>query len=146
MEDAETEEVKLSPSIHLPFQAFEPIDVPFNLTLIPWLRTRRLNRGVIAARMLLARLFSSLIVLPLARLNQSLPRLRLVLFEESYEILTELIRDGEFLTCLTHLLNLPLLCSSQLLLSENKQKGGLVGERVDDVLEQEEESHEPLLS
>jgi hypothetical protein len=35
MEDAETEEVKLSPSIHLPFQAFEPIDVPFNLTLIP---------------------------------------------------------------------------------------------------------------
>ena len=47
MEDAETEEVKLSPSIHLPFQAFEPMDVPFHLTLIPRLRTRRLNRGVI---------------------------------------------------------------------------------------------------
>jgi hypothetical protein len=61
-----------------------------------------------------------------------------VLFEESYEVLTELIHNGEFLTCLTHLLNLALLCRSKLLLSENKQNGGLVGKRVDDVLEQEE--------
>ena len=67
-----------------------------------------------------------------------LERLRLVLFEESYEILTQLIRDGELLACLTHLLHLPLLCSRQLLLSENKQQGGLVGKRVDDVLEREE--------
>jgi hypothetical protein len=33
IEDAETEEVKPSPSVHLPFQAFKPIDLPFNLSL-----------------------------------------------------------------------------------------------------------------
>src|SRR5689334_19238259 len=112
MEDAETEKVKLSPTIHLPFQAFEPIDVPFNLTLIPWLRTRRLNRGVILLHAL-GETFQFANRAPFGSSQPALERLRLVLFEESYEILTELIRDGEFLTCLTHLLNLPLLCSSQ---------------------------------
>jgi hypothetical protein len=68
-----------------------------------------------------------------------------VFFEEPHEVLSELIREREFLTYLTHLLNLPLLCSGQLLLSENKPKGGLVGKSVDDVLEQEEE-YEPVLS
>lgn len=33
MEDSETEEVELSPSIHLPFQTFEPIDLAFDLPL-----------------------------------------------------------------------------------------------------------------
>jgi hypothetical protein len=33
MEDSETKEVKLSPSIHLSFQAFEAIDLPFDLSL-----------------------------------------------------------------------------------------------------------------
>ena len=138
MEDAETEEVKLSPSIHLPFQAFEPIDVPFHLTLIPWLSTRRLNRGGILLHAL-GETFQFADSAPFGSSQPVLERLRLVLFEESYEALTQLIRDGEFPACLTHLLNLPLLCSSQLLLSENKQKGGLVGKRVDDVLGQEEE-------
>ena len=33
IEDAETEEVKPSPSIHLPFQAFQPIDLALDLSL-----------------------------------------------------------------------------------------------------------------
>ncbi len=33
IEDAKTEEVKPGPSIHLPFQAFQPIDLPFDLPL-----------------------------------------------------------------------------------------------------------------
>jgi hypothetical protein len=33
IEDAETKEVKLSPSIHLPFNTFKPIDLPFDLAL-----------------------------------------------------------------------------------------------------------------
>jgi hypothetical protein len=33
IEDAETKEVKLSSSIHLPFNTFEPIDLTFDLPL-----------------------------------------------------------------------------------------------------------------
>jgi hypothetical protein len=33
MEDSEAKEIKLSPAIHLPFNTFEPIDLPFDLTL-----------------------------------------------------------------------------------------------------------------
>ena len=55
MEDAEAEEVKLSPSIHRSFQAFEPIDLTFDLPLAPRQGTGR----VIAARTLLAKLLSS---------------------------------------------------------------------------------------
>ena len=43
MEDTKTKEVKLSPSIHLSFQAFEPIDLPFDLSLAPRQRTRRIS-------------------------------------------------------------------------------------------------------
>ena len=35
MEDAEAKEVKPRPSIHLPFQAFEAIDLAFDLPLAP---------------------------------------------------------------------------------------------------------------
>jgi hypothetical protein len=35
IEDAETKEVKLSPPIHLPFQAFQSVDLAFRLTLTP---------------------------------------------------------------------------------------------------------------
>ena len=59
MEDAEAEEVKLSPSIHLSFQAFEPIDLTFDLPLAPRQGTGRRNGRVIAARTLLAKLLSS---------------------------------------------------------------------------------------
>ena len=34
-EEAEAEEVKPSPSIHLPFQAFKPIDLALDLSLTP---------------------------------------------------------------------------------------------------------------
>ncbi len=33
IEDTETEQVKLSPTVHLPFQTFEPIDLAFDLPL-----------------------------------------------------------------------------------------------------------------
>jgi hypothetical protein len=100
--------------------------VPFDLTLIPRLRTRRLKHGVI----MLHALSDTFQVDESAPFSSSHPVLEcmcLVLFEESDEVLTELIRTGELLACLTHLLDLSLLDSSQLLLSQHEQPGGSLG-------------------
>lgn len=59
MENSEAKEIKPSPSIHLPFQTFEPIDLPFDLTLAPRQGARSINGLIIAARTLLAKLLSS---------------------------------------------------------------------------------------
>jgi len=48
MKNAQPQKVKVGSAIHLPFNAFEAIDLPFHLPLTPWLRTGRMNRGVIA--------------------------------------------------------------------------------------------------
>ena len=61
VEDSETEEVKLSSSIHLPVQTFKPIDLAFNLALAPREGTRSRNGGIIEARTLLAKFLSSVI-------------------------------------------------------------------------------------
>lgn len=126
MEDAETQKVKPSSSIYLPFQAFEPSDLPFDLTLIPRLRTRRLNRS----RVLLQTLGETSQFADMALFGAAQPVLErrgFTPFEEFYEVLTELIGDGEFLAGLTYLLDLSLLCSSELLFRENKQPGGALG-------------------
>ena len=47
MEESETEEVKASPPIHLPFQTFKAIDLAFDLPLAPGQGTRRINGRVI---------------------------------------------------------------------------------------------------
>ena len=47
MENSEAEKVKLSSSIHLPFNTFEPIDLAFDLTLAPRQGTGSINGGVI---------------------------------------------------------------------------------------------------
>src|SRR5947209_6487730 len=47
-------------------------------------------------------------------------------FEHVQEVLTECIRCGQLLTGLTHLLELPLLMSSELLWGKHKEPGGFL--------------------
>ena len=51
---------------------------------------------------------------------------RVAFFEQAQEVLTELIRSGEFLAGLTHLLELPLLLRCELLFGQHKKPGGLL--------------------
>jgi hypothetical protein len=48
MKNAQPQQVKVGPAIHLPFEAFEAIDLPFHLSLTPGLRTGCMNGGIIA--------------------------------------------------------------------------------------------------
>jgi hypothetical protein len=122
MEDAETEEVKPSPSIHLPFNTLEPIDLAFDLTLAPRQGTRSINGRVI----LLHALGETFEFSDLTAFGGSDPILQFVRsasFEDTQEVLTELIGRGQIFTGLTHLIELPLLMSSELLFGKHKEPG-----------------------
>jgi hypothetical protein len=143
MEDAETEEVKLSLSIHLPFQTFEPIDLAFDLPLAPGQGTRRINGRVI----LLHALGETFEFGDLTAVGFSDPILQLVrsaFFEHAQEVLTELIGAGQIPTSLTQLLELPLLLRSELFFGKHKEKGGLVGRKAAGAWEQSQESGEVI--
>ncbi len=129
MENSEAEEVKPSPSIHLPFQTFEPIDLTFDLALAPRQRTCRINGCII----LLHALGETCELGDMTAFGCSDPTrqlMRSALFEYAQEVLTELIRSGQIFTGLTHLIELPLLLRSELLFGKHKEKGGLVGRKA----------------
>ena len=127
-EDAETEEVKPSPSIHLPFQAFQPIDLAFDLSLAPRQRTRSRNGCVI----LLYALSETCEFGHLTAFGGSDPILevlRSTFSKHAQEVLTELIGAGEIFTGLTYLLELPLLSSSEFLFGKHKEPGCFLGRK-----------------
>ena len=128
MEDSETKEVKLSPSIHLPFQAFEPIDLPFDLTLAPRQGTRSRNGCVILLHAL-GETFEFGHVTAFGCFDPILQVLRSAFSKDAQEILTELIGCGQILTRLTHLLELPELRRSELLFGKDEEPGGLLGRK-----------------
>jgi hypothetical protein len=126
MEDAQTKEVKLSPSIHLPFQTFEPIDLTFDLPLAPRQGTGSINSRII----LLHALGETFEFGDLTAFGCSNPILQLMgsaFFEHAQEVLTELICGEQLPTSLTQLIELLLLFRSELLFGKHKEKGGLVG-------------------
>ncbi len=53
--------------------------------------------------------------------------LRFAFPKDAQEVLTELIRGGQILTGLTHLLELPLLSSSEFLFGKHKEPGCFLG-------------------
>ncbi len=120
MENSEAEEVKPSPSIHLPFQTFEPIDLTFDLTLAPRQRTRSRN-GCIILLYALGETFEFGDLTAFGCSDPTLQLLRSALFEHAQEVLTELIRSGQIPTSLTHLIELPLLIRSELLFGKHKE-------------------------
>ena len=126
MEDAKTKEVKLSPSIHLPFQAFEPIDLPFDLTLAPRQGTRSRNGRIILLHAL-GETFEFGHMTTFGCSDPLLQVLRSAFFEHAQEVLTELIRGGQLPTSLTYLLELPLLLRGELLFGKHKEPGGFSG-------------------
>ena len=120
MEDSDAEEIKPSPTIHLSFQAFEPIDLTFDLTLAPSQGTRSRNGRII----LLDALGETLEFGDMAAFGFSDPLFQLMrsaFFEHAQEVLTEFIRSGQILIGLTYLIELPLLISSELLFGKHKE-------------------------
>ncbi len=138
MEDAEAKEIKLSPSIHLPFQTFEPIDLPFDLPLAPRQGARSIN-GLIILLHALGETCEFGDMTAFGCSDPILQRMCPAFFEHVQEVLTELIRSGQLLTGLTHLLELPLLMSSELFFGKHKEKGGLVGRKAAGAWEQSPE-------
>ena len=126
VEDAETKEVKPSPSIHLPFQTFEPVDLTFDLPLAPRQGTRSSNGCVILLHALgETDEFGDMTAFGFA--DPLLQLMRSAYFEHAQEVLTELIGSGQIQTSLTHLLELPLLLRSELLFGKHKEPGGFLG-------------------
>src|SRR5712692_217860 len=125
MEDSEAEEVKLCPSIHLSFQAFEPIDLTFDLTLAPGQGTGCINGRIILLHAL-GKAFE-FGYLTAFGCSDPLPQLmRSTFFEHAQEVLTELIGAGQLPTSLTHLIELPVLLRSELLFGKHKEPGGFL--------------------
>ena len=96
MEDSEAEEIKPSPSIHLSFQAFEPIDLTFDLPLTPRQGTRRIN-GCIILLHALGEPFKFGYRTAFCCSDPLLQFMRSAFFEHAQEVLTEFIRSGQIL-------------------------------------------------
>ncbi len=94
MKDAEAKELKLRPSVHLPLQAFEPIDLAFDLPLTPRQGARRRNGRVILLHAL-GETCEFGDITAFSYTDPLLQRLCPALFEQAQEVLTELIRSGQ---------------------------------------------------
>jgi hypothetical protein len=94
MENAEAKEIKLSPSIHLPFQTFEPIDLTFDLPLAPRQGTCGRNGRVILLHAL-GEIFEFADMTPFGCSNPLLQLLGSAFFEHAQDALTELIGTRE---------------------------------------------------
>jgi hypothetical protein len=125
IEDAETKEVKLSPPIHLPFQAFQSVDLALRLTLTPRQRTRGRNCLVILLHAL-GEPFEFRDLTAFRCFDPLLQVLRSAFSQNTQEVLTQLIGRRQLQTPLTHLLELPLLIRSELLLRKHKEPGGFL--------------------
>ncbi len=125
MENAEAEKVKLSSSLHLPCNPFEPIDLALDLTLAP-----RPGTGSIHGRVILLHTpretFELSAMTAFGCSDPILQFMRSAFFENTQEVLTELIRCAESLTRLTYLIELLLLMSSELLFGKYKEEGSLL--------------------
>ena len=125
MQDSETQEVKPSSSIHLPFQTLEPIDLALDLPLAPRKRARSSNGRVILLHAC-GEICEFGDMTPFGGTNPLLQLLGSVFFEQAQEALTELIGARQLLASLTHLLELPLLIRSELLFGKHKEPGGFL--------------------
>jgi hypothetical protein len=93
MEDPQAKEIKLSPSIHLPFQAFQPIDLAFDLSLAPGEGTRSIHGRVILLHAL-GETFEFGHLTAFGCFDPILQLIRFAFFEHAQEGLTKLIRCG----------------------------------------------------
>ncbi|HKF36643.1 MAG TPA: hypothetical protein VKB35_07035 [Ktedonobacteraceae bacterium] len=127
----------------LPFQAFEPIDLPFDLTLAPRQGARSIN-GLIILLHARGETFKFRDMAAFGCSDPILQRMCPALFEHVQEVLTEFIRSGELLTGLAHLLELPLLMSSELLWGEAQRARRLFERKAAGAWEQSPEEGEAV--
>ncbi len=131
-QDAKSKQVKLSSPIHLPFETFEAMNLPFDLTLAPRQRARSTNRSHI-----LLQTFCKTFQLGDPNLScSSEPIVEFIGFaslEDGDEILAEVIGQGQLWTGLAELLDVSALLCIQVFFAHHARTRRLVATKFSHV-------------